>query len=77
MKAPSVHSFTKPSIKDYPDCECQPACEGTWYDLGIQYSDIPAIFGRNVTGLIDIYYAKYGAIQYKRKLAFTSENLIG
>lgn len=75
-KAPSVFSFKKPKIKDYPDCYCQAGCEGTWYDIGIKRLNIKHILGRNVTGLVDIHYAKYGAIKYKRKLSFSSENLI-
>lgn len=77
MKAPSAFSFSKPTIKDYPDCDCQAGCEGTWYDLGVKRTNITKTLRKNATGVIDVYYAKYGAIKYDRNLAFTREKLIG
>ncbi|XP_024214970.1 pickpocket protein 19 isoform X2 [Halyomorpha halys] len=74
LKTPSKYAFSKPSIKDFPDCSCQTACDSLWYDLGIKRKNATA--EGNITGHLSIYYKTYGAIKYLRKFTFSREQLI-
>ncbi|CAH1405220.1 unnamed protein product [Nezara viridula] len=74
MKTPSKYAFSKPSIKDFPDCSCQTACDSVWYDLGIKRRNISGEC--NATGHLNIYYKTYGSIKYLRKFTFSREQLI-